>query len=125
MAPALPPRTNAREPVIGSRILVFKPQWLALVLSGKKILEVRAQCYKAGRYYLGAHSTIYAEAQLGHGIKVENDRHWRRLQPKHLHLSRTRPYKTTFAIPIESVREIRRPYRHPQGAISIVKYVPP
>ena len=126
MAPALPPRANAREPVIGSKILVFKPQWLALVLSGKKILGVRAQCYKAGRYYLGAHGTIYAEAQLGHGIKVENERHWRRLQPKHLHSSRKMPYKkNTFVIPIESVREIRRPYRHPQGAISIVRYVPP
>ncbi len=56
---------------------------------------------------------------------MENDRHWRRLQPKHLHSSRKMPYKNTFVIPIESVREIRRAYRHPQGAISIVRYVPP
>ena len=91
----------------------------------EKILEVRAQCYKAVRYYIGAHSTIYAEARLGHGINVENDRHRRRLQPKHRHSSRKMPYKNTFVIPIESVREIRKAYRHPQGAVSIVRYVPP
>ena len=125
MAPSPPPRVNAREPALGDRILVFKRDKLDLVLSGTKKLEIRAQCYKAGRYYLGAHSTIYAEAQLGHGVRVESERHWLRLKPKHKVESLEMPYARTFAIPILSVKKVRRAYKHPPGAIGIVKYVPP
>ena len=125
MKPSPSPRTNAREPALGDKILVFKPDKLDLVLSGTKKLEIRAQCYKAGRYFLGAHSTIYAEAQLGHGVRVESERHWLRLKPKHKVESQEMPYARTFAIPILSVKKIRRAYKHPQGAIGIVKYVPP
>ena len=123
--PSPAPRANAREPAPGDRILVFKPDKLDLVLSGAKKLEIRAQNYKAGRYFLGAHSTIYAEAQLGHGVRVESERHWLRLKPKHKVESLEMPYARTFAIPILSVKKIRRAYRHTQGAIGIVKYAPP
>jgi hypothetical protein len=54
--PPLAPSACATPPQTGDRILIFKPQWLALVLSGRKTLEVRGVAYKSGSYYLG-HAT--------------------------------------------------------------------
>jgi hypothetical protein len=53
MAPHLAPCLSASEPQAGDRILVFRPQWLSLVLSGQKKVEVRGAAYKSGSYYLG------------------------------------------------------------------------
>ena len=53
MAPHLAPSLSASEPQAGDRILVFRPQWLSLVLSGRKKVEVRGAAYKSGSYYLG------------------------------------------------------------------------
>ena len=53
MAPHLAPCLSALEPQAGDRILVFRPQWLSLVLSGQKKVEVRGAAYKSGSYYLG------------------------------------------------------------------------
>ena len=53
MAPPLVCPPCATPPQTGDRILIFKPQWLALVLSGRKTLEVRGIAYKSGSYYLG------------------------------------------------------------------------
>ena len=35
------------------------------------------------------------------------------------------PYKKTYLIPILKVAPIQRPYVHPRGAITIVRYVAP
>ena len=51
MVLARPPRASG--PNAGDRILIYKPQWLELVLSGQKTLEVRGAAYKSGTYYLG------------------------------------------------------------------------
>jgi hypothetical protein len=56
MMPPLAPSPCGTPPQTGDRILIFKPQWLALVLSGRKTLEVRGVAYKSGSYYLG-HAT--------------------------------------------------------------------
>ena len=56
MMSPLAPSPCATPPQTGDRILIFKPQWLALVLSGRKTLEVRGVAYKSGSYYLG-HAT--------------------------------------------------------------------
>ena len=53
VAPHLAPSLSASEPQTGDRILVFRPQWLSLVLSGRKKVEVRGAGYKSGSYYLG------------------------------------------------------------------------
>ena len=45
--------THASHPRKGDRILIFKPQWLQLVLSGQKTMECRGAAYKSGKYYLG------------------------------------------------------------------------
>ena len=124
MALALSP--CASEPRKGDRILVFKPQWLSLVLSGQKTLDVRGTGYTSGRYYLGTGGMIFAQAQLGRAVRCETLRYFRRHQDRHGMLTaRVLPYKRTHLIPILSLRAIKRPYVHPRGAISIVKYVPP
>ena len=83
---------SASHPRSGDRILIFKPEWLRLVLSGHKTLEVRAMAYKAGKYYFGtggstmeskskhirlwvgvdARGVIYCQAHLGHPFRVES-----------------------------------------------------
>ena len=53
MVLARPSPASASHPRSGDRILIFKPEWLRLVLSGQKTLEVRAAAYKSGKYYFG------------------------------------------------------------------------
>ena len=86
---------------------------------------MRGVGYKSGRYFLGCGSMIYAQAHLGHPVRVENLTHFRRHKDMHRMETEELPYKTTYLIPILSLRQIKRPYVHPRGAIGIVKYVPP
>ena len=116
---------RACEPVRGDSILVLKESWLTLILQGVKTLEVRPGKYRAGKWYLGTKGMIFAQCTLGHAVRVETLRQWRRLQKFHRHSSRTRPYgDKTHVMPILSLHEIRRPYYHPRGAIGVVRYVP-
>ena len=43
-----------KPPCPGDKILIFRPQWLQLILCGEKRLEIRAAPYKSGTYYLGS-----------------------------------------------------------------------
>ena len=113
-----PPRLN-------DRILVFKPQWLSLILAREKTLEVRGRAYRAGRYYLGSGGVIKAQCHLGHAVHVATLRQFKRLEHGHRHFTaRVLPYNKTFVFEIQSLREITVPYRHPMGAIGLVRYVP-
>ena len=114
---------DAEPPSTGDRILILKPERLALALSGVKTHEVRGACLKAGKYYLGCRSQIWAQVHLGHGIKVDTIREWLRYQPLHQVYRDTLPYKRTYIFPVLSLKRIRVPYHHPRGAIGIVKYV--
>ena len=136
---------SASHPRSGDRILIFKPEWLRLVLSGHKTLEVRAAAYKAGKYYFGtggtiienmsehrlvwvgggARGVIYCQAYLGHPFRVECLRHFKRHRGQHRVITDRLPYKTTYCLPILNVKKIKVPFVHPPGAITIVKYVPP
>ena len=121
-----PPPPGPTEPAVNDKILVFKPQWLAPVLSGEKTLEIRGTAYRSGRYYLGTKGTIYAQVFLGHPIRCESMKQFRRTQVYHRNFTaRSLPYKKTFFLPIMSMHAIRRPYFHTRGAIGIVRYVPP
>lgn len=53
MVLARPSSRASEHPRPGDRILIFKPQWLQLVLSGDKSMEVRGAAYKSGKYYFG------------------------------------------------------------------------
>ena len=70
---------------------------------------------------------IYAQAHLGHPIRVESLRHFRRHFAEHkVELAADRlPYKTTYMLPILNLRKINRvPYKHPRGAVTIVRFRP-
>ena len=70
---------------------------------------------------------IYARAHLGHPIRVESLRHFRRHLGEHkVELTADRlPYKTTYMLPILHLRKIKRVlYKHPRGAITIVRFRP-
>ena len=54
LLPRISKTSSASQPKPGDRILIFKPQWLQLVLSGQKTMEVRGAAYKSGKYFFGA-----------------------------------------------------------------------
>jgi hypothetical protein len=110
------------DPRPGDRILVFRPQWLALILGGAKSVEVRGRRYSAGRYYLGCSGKIYACAQLGPGVPIDNMRQFDRLREQHQMVTSKLPYKRTFVFPILNLHKMSVPYTHPKGAITIVRY---
>ena len=53
MVLARPSPRAPEHPRPGERILIFKQQWLELVLSGQKTLEVRGAKYRPGKCYFG------------------------------------------------------------------------
>ena len=73
----------------------------------------------------GTGGMIYAQAHLGRALRVQSLRDFNRHADMHKMTVQELPYKKTFLIPILSLRKIKRPYVHPRGAISIVKYCSP
>ena len=69
---------------------------------------------------------IYAEAQLGHPVRVETVRQFRRHFRQHkMSLTTDQlPYKKCYFLPILSLRKMKISFVHPRGAISIVRYFP-
>ena len=113
------------QPKRGDRILIYRKGIIETILAGKKTLEIRSRNFKAGRYFLGCHGCIHAVAQLGPATRIDTLGDFERLRPSHLMIQDALPYDPTWALPIESVEQMRCPYRHPKGAITIVKYRPP
>ena len=109
------PSARASAPKSGDRILIFKPQWLQEVLSGRKTVEVRAAAYKSGKYYFGTGGVIYCEAHLGHPYRVECMRQFKRHREHHGMTTDRLPYKNTWLIPILNLRKIKVRFVHPRG----------
>ena len=105
------------------RILILKPKWLRLLLSGDKDLEIRGCRYKPGKYFLGTGGLIYASCWLGTAIPIQTTAKWNRLRQRHRVESAILPYKQTWGIPVTDVVEVGSTirYRHPRGAIGIVR----
>ena len=110
--------------MVGDWILILKPKWLRLLLSGEKYLEIRGCRFKPGNYYLGCGGLIYASCQLGSAIPIQTPEEWEQLRSRHRVESSTLPYKNTWGIPVTDVVEVTTPvrYRHPRGAIGIVRF---
>ena len=107
----------------GDRILILKERWLDLILSGEKTMEIRSKRLRAGRYYLGYKEKIYGCVSIGVAVPIATVEEWRALYPRHLVDSSTLPYeRSTFGLPILSVHSMEGTYKHPKGAIGIVKY---
>ena len=111
-----------QPPRPGDRVLIFKPQWLQLILSGEKTLEVRAAPYKSGIYYFGSRGQIYGMAKLGRAYPLHSMRDFERARKMHRMKCIGLPYQKTYGIPILEFKEIFARYQHPRGAITIVKY---
>ena len=107
----------------GDKILVIKEPWLSLILTGQKKMEIRGSPLRAGKYYLGHAKRIYGEMKTGHPRHIPNSQVFHDLRPLH-RLSGPCPYRKTFGLPILQVRKIVPliSYKHPRGAISIVRF---
>ena len=72
MVLARPSSRTSELPRPGDRILIFKAQWLQLVLSGEKKMEVRGAAYKSGKYYFGCQGLLFLQliAYGGRGSQV-------------------------------------------------------
>ena len=110
----------------GERILVFREEWLELILSGQKDLEIRPARLREGDAWLGCKSTIFGKARLGPAAEIATEQEWAALRSRHLVDGVALPYNTTWALPLQSVMRLRAgiPYVHRRGAIGIVKYRP-
>ena len=108
----------------GDRILVLNQKWLGLVLAGHKTMEVRGKRLRAGAAYFGWKGTIYASATLGDAIEICDAQQWDNLRNQHRVPEQVLPYKRTFGLPIHNIERLNPPvsFRHPKGAIDIVKY---
>ena len=107
----------------GDRILIVKPCWADLILSGDKTLEVRGVPYRSGKYLLGHKQQILAVVQLGKPFSITSVDEWLALKPQHHVPLDEPPYKRTFALPILSAHRVSAvPFRHTRGAINLVIY---
>ena len=108
----------------GDRIIVLKQKWLELVLAGDKTMEVRCKRLRAGAAYFGWKGTIYASATLGEAVEICDIQQWDNMRSQHCVPGSVLPYKRTFGLPIHNIERLDKPlsYRHPKGAVGIVKY---
>ena len=111
------------SPRAGGRILILKWPWLELILSSAKTMEIRGVAFRKGRYYLGFKKNIYGWVCFGDAIRIANVEQWNELRHRHRVPSPQLPYKKTFGSPILSVQSLSPiPFKHPRGAIAIVRY---
>ncbi len=120
----IPPGQMA--PKEGARILVLRAHWLELILSGAKTMEVRCRRLQPGPCLLGSGGQIFGEAEIGPGLRISTAAEWRSLRAEHRVETDEPPYAKTWALPVVNVTRFERTvaYRHPRGAVGIVKYRP-
>ena len=111
-------------PKPGDRILVVRPHWIRLILSGEKTLEIRSCNLSPAKYWLGHRGVIYGRVQLGPGILIDSVEAWIGLRQRHRVEAHQLPYNKTYGLPIQNARRVRRvSYKHPRGAIGLVRFV--
>ena len=110
-------------PKAGDKIMIFKDHWLSLVLKKRKTLEIRHRALKPGKYWLGHKGVIRGVAVLGEAMQIPTTELWKSLRNRHLVDTPEAPYKTTWGLPILSVKKVEPVmYVHPRGAIGIVRF---
>ena len=112
-----------QAPAHGDRILLLKEPWLQMLLRGEKTLEIRGCPLAAGPAWLGTRGTLYGSCVLGQPFAIGTADEWTALRSRHL-VQGPPPYKHPWASPLLDVRRLTplQPYRHPMGAIGIVRY---
>ena len=111
-----------KKPSAGDKILLLKPQYIEQILRGAKNMEIRSAPYRAGTYYLGTGGTIFAQVRTAHAFPIHNMTEFIRSKHKHHMVCAKLPYKKTYALPIVECAPVSARFRHPRGAITIVKY---
>ena len=110
-------------PAPGDKILIVRPCWLQLILSGEKTMDIRGSALRPGKYFLGFQKQILAQAQLGKPVRILAADQWIALRPQHRVMLNSPPYTRTYGLPILSVRALSPiPFQHPRGAISILRF---
>ena len=112
------------RPKHGDRILVVRPHWIRLILSGETTLEVPSRNLSSpGKYWLGNRGIVYGRVKLGPGILIESIPAWTELRFRHRVESGQLPYSKIYGLPIQNSRRVRRAsYKHPRGAIGLVRF---
>jgi len=122
------PGAMSELPESGQRILIFKPGLIEQIVAGTKTMEIRGVHYKPGFYLLGSKGVVHASARLGPAVLIESPLQFERHHHRHRYPFGSRnklPYKTTWGFPISDVKKMNLPFRHPQGAVSMVRYQKP
>ena len=118
-------RMKAMAPKLGDKIMIFKDKWASLILSGQKKLEVRSKPYKEGSYWIGCKQKILGKCTLEKPLQIKTKSEWKQLQSLHCCEIDELPYKNTWVFQISNVEvSPEMTYKHPKGAVSIVRYHP-
>ena len=114
-------------PQHGDRILVFKEQWLKLILAKKKKIEVRGRAFKGGKYWLGHKKQIPGSVVLGDAFRIQDEEEWASHRAEHCVQSEKMPYNKTWGSRILCACALseKLPYEHPSGAVGLVRYRAP
>ena len=123
--------SQPETPANGQRILIYKHAGLIeQILNGQKTMEIRGVHYKPGRWLLGCKGVIHASANFGPSTLIDSPLQFQRHQSRHcwpfpLSQYDKLPYKRTYAFPISNVQRMSLPFRHPVGALTVVRYRQP
>ncbi len=110
-------------PANGDRIMILKKQWLDMILSGCKTIELRGQTAKSGPVWLGNEQKLHGRARIQRSQRLTYPQ-LVELQQQHRVPPTTLPYPKTYALYLENVRPLKHriPFWHPRGAIGWVRY---
>ena len=113
-------------PVLGERIMIFKPEWILNIMIGAKTLEIRGTRLTGRSYLLGCKGKIYARAAFGKPFHIETTEQWNELRPRHRVGSKKLPYKKTWGLPLEKVVHFKKPHAYEvrRGPVGIVIFKP-
>ena len=95
-------------PAPGDKILIVRPCWLQLILSGEKMMDIRGSALRPGKYFLGFQKQILAQAQLGKPVRILSAQ-WIALRPQRRVMLNSPPHKRTHGLPILPVHAINEP----------------
>jgi hypothetical protein len=108
----------------GDRILVLQPEWLKLILSGKKTMELRSRRMCPGPIWLGSKGVMQGFAIIGAPVLIPDSSSYAAHSEKHRCPAGTLHYKKIWGLPLHDVQRFASnvPYIHTRGAVGIVKF---
>ena len=100
--------------------MILKPEWLALILSGRKTMELRHQSNETKQeVWLGSKGFLYGLITIHKAEEIRSVAAFQRLAPQHHVVQSSLPYKRTWAIPLSCLQllEDRVAYDNRPGPI--------